>query len=423
LNNARFRSTTTSHNLYFLSLGLFVALLLAGSPLKGADSDALLDFEIRLPDHLPPASRLYITGNHHTLGDWDPGLIEIPRRGNRAQWTASLPTGYALQFKFTLGDWGHVEAAIDGSEIPNRVLTVPSGRTTLRVAVSGFKTPGSQPEQWPTTLTGNVRVHEGFPSRELASRTLWVYLPPDYAQEVDRRYPVIYMQDGNNCFNEATSFNGQEWKVDEIFEEGITQGTLPKTIVVGIANTPARVDEYTMMKALRGDRRTRIGGKADLYASFLIDEVKPFIDSTYRTLVDASHTAVIGSSHGGLVSLYLGLRHPKVFGAVGAVSPTLFWGNHWITNYIRHHSRLPKSLRIWLDMGTGEDAVDENKNGVSDLIDDVQEMFHLLLSRGYDPAQVELLIDDGAVHNEAAWAKRLPRILDFICRPWREADR
>ncbi|MFZ5951447.1 MAG: alpha/beta hydrolase-fold protein [Candidatus Rifleibacteriota bacterium] len=398
-------------------LCLLIAGLVPGIRLDGAPADTQLNFEIRLPDNLSSSAKLFITGNHHALGDWDPGLIEVPRVGNRARWSVSLPPDYVLQFKFTLGDWGHVEAAVDGSEIENRVLPVPRGHTTLRVAVSGFKSPGS-PEQWPSTIVGNVHVHRDFPGRNLAARTLWVYLPPGYDQEAARRYPVIYMQDGNNCFDAATSFNGQEWKVDETFEEGIASGALPAVIVVGIANTAARVDEYTMVKALRGDRRTRIGGKADLYASFLIDEVKPFIDSTYRTLVDASHTAVIGSSHGGLVSLYLGIRHPGVFGAVGAVSPTLSWGNRWLTNYVRHLHALPESLRIWLDMGTAEDAVDRNGNGISDLIDDVQEMRDLLLARGYDPSRVELMLDEGAVHNEAAWARRLPQILEFICRPW-----
>jgi len=415
--HAGFRSKICSCRPFLLVFCLLVAALGLGSPIDGQYAETRLNFEIRLPDNLPPSAKLFITGNHHALGDWDPGLIEVPRVGNRANWSVALPPDYVLQFKFTLGDWGHVEAAVDGSEIENRVLPVPRGHTTLRVAVSGFKS-GAPKDQYSSTIVGDVRVHKDFPSRELAARTLWVYLPPGYDQDAERRYPVIYMQDGNNCFDAATSFNGQEWKVDETFEAGIASGTLPAAIVVGIANTAARVDEYTMVKALRGDRRTRTGGKADLYAAFLIDEVKPFIDSTYRTLVDASHTAVIGSSHGGLVSLYLGIRHPEIFGAVGAVSPSLSWGNHWLTNYAGRIHDLPKNLRIWIDMGTAEDAVDLNGNGVSDLIDDVQEMRDLLLARGYDSARVELMLDEGAVHNEAAWARRLPKILEFICRPW-----
>ena len=416
---AGLRSNSHSHRPFLLVFCILVAALGLGTPLPAAGADTRLNFEIRLPDNLPPSARVFITGNHHALGDWDPGLIEVQRCGNRAGWSVALPPDYVLQFKFTLGDWGHVEAAVDGSEIENRVLPVPRGQTTLRVAVSGFKSPGSPAEQRPSTMVGNLRVHKDFPSRHLAPRTLWVYLPPGYDQDAGRRYPVIYMQDGNNCFDAATSFNGQEWKVDEAFEEGIASQKLPGAIVVGIANTVARVDEYTMVKALRGDRRTRIGGKADIYASFLIDEVKPFIDSTYRTLVDASHTAVIGSSHGGLVSLYLGIRYPRIFGAVGAVSPSLSWGNHWLTNYVRRLHALPENLRIWLDMGTAEDAVDLNGNGISDLIDDVQEMHDLLLARGYDPARVELMLDEGALHNEAAWARRLPKILVFVCQPWR----
>ncbi len=419
LNGLRPRSTWAAIGALLIVLS-FGAIAMSGAAITNAvaAAEAQLDFEIRLPDGLTPGARLFIAGNHHALGDWDPGLIEVPRSGNRARWSVKLPTGYPLQFKFTLGDWAHVEATVDGSEIENRTLSIPAGRMTVRLVVSGFKTPGQQAECRAPTLTGDIRVHEGFASRELASRTLWVYLPPGYADEPQQRYPVIYMHDGNNCFDEATAFIGKEWRVDETFEGGIASGTLPKTIVVGIANTAARIDEYTMVRALRGDRRTRIGGRADRYAAYLIDEVKPFIDSKYRTLTDAAHTAVVGSSLGGLVSLYLGLRHPDVFGAVGAVSPCLSWGNRWMIEYVRTVRRLPLGLRIWIDMGTAEDAEDRDRNGVSDLIDDARALYDVLLARGYPHERLELLIDDGAKHDEVAWAKRLPQILAFICRPW-----
>ncbi|HPW58479.1 MAG TPA: alpha/beta hydrolase-fold protein, partial [Candidatus Rifleibacterium sp.] len=208
------RSKICSYRPFLFVLCLLIAGLGPGICLAGAAADAQLNFEIRLPDNLPPSAKLFITGNHHALGDWDPGLIEVPRTGNRANWSVALPADYVLQFKFTLGDWGHVEAAVDGSEIENRVLPVPRGQTTLRVAVSGFKS-GAPKDQYSSTIVGNVRVHKDFPARNLAARTLWVYLPPGYDQEAARRYPVIYMQDGNNCFDAATSFNGQEWKVDE----------------------------------------------------------------------------------------------------------------------------------------------------------------------------------------------------------------
>ena len=163
------------------------------------------------------------------------------------------------------------------------------------------------------TLTGNVTIIEAFPAPELGgTRRLWLYLPPGYDTS-DRRYPVLYMHDGQNLFDVATSFAG-EWEVDESLDALVREGRLPGLIVVGIDNAgDARLDEYSPWR----DRQLGKGGRGDAYAAFLIRTLKPHVDRTWRTLPDAAHTGIAGSSMGGLISLYAGLRHPEVFGRIG----------------------------------------------------------------------------------------------------------
>jgi predicted alpha/beta superfamily hydrolase len=158
----------------------------------------------------------------------------------------------------------------------------------------------------PHTLTGDVRTHDGFRSEHLANeRAVVVYVPPGYDAS-DARYPVLYMHDGQNLFDEATAFR-HEWRVDETAQRLITAGLVEPLLIVGIYNTgETRVDEYTPTASPDTGR----GGKADRYGRMLVDELKPFVDRTYRTRPDAGDTAMGGSSLGGLLTLYLGLHYP-----------------------------------------------------------------------------------------------------------------
>lgn len=154
------------------------------------------------------------------------------------------------------------------------------------------------------TLTGHIHIHKGFTSRLLRNhRDVIVYLPPDYEANRRKRYPVLYLQDGQNLFDGTTSFTyGQEWRVDETAQSLIKGGEIEPLIIVGIHNAGhERTDEYTPTR----DTRRKVGGKAEIYGRMLVEELKPVIDSRYRTLSHASHTGLGGSSLGGLVSLYL----------------------------------------------------------------------------------------------------------------------
>ena len=223
-----------------------------------------------------------------------------------------------------------------------RRYSIPAILVTLPALAVGL------PQQ-PHTLTGDIRVHKNFHSNILNNnRDILVYLPPGYDAHPKKRYPVFYFHDGQNLFDGATSFiPGQEWRVDETAQALIAAGKIEPIIIVGIYNTGKdRADEYTPVP----DAKYKLGGRADLYGRMLVEEVKPLIDGQYRTKKDAKHTGLGGSSLGGTVSLYLGLKYPKVFGRLAVISPAVFWGDKFIVHYVEGLHDKPNE-RIWLDIG------------------------------------------------------------------------
>lgn len=260
------------------------------------------------------------------------------------------------------------------------------------------------------TLTGEVRLHQSFHSKVLNNdRNVIVYLPPRYDAEKQKRYPVFYMHDGQNLFDGATSFiPGQEWRVDEIAQSLILSGKIEPLIIVGVYNAGAeRVNEYTAAQ----DPKYKAGGKADSYGRFLVEELKPFIDATYRTKKDASHTGLGGSSLGGLISLYLGLKYPTVFSRIAVVSPAVWWDDNQIVHYTESETR-KVPLRIWLDIGTkeGRDAKEAQAT-----VDGARLLRQTLIRKGWRLGKdLKYLEADGAEHNERAWAARIDQILEFL---------
>jgi predicted alpha/beta superfamily hydrolase len=283
-------------------------------------------------------------------------------------------------------------------------------RTSLHRVIVGLLLCGSSVAQQPHTLTGDIRVHKSFHSKILNNdRDVLVYLPPGYETDKSKSYSVFYLNDGQNLFDGATSFiPGQEWRVDEVAQELIAAGKIEPLIIVGVYNTGKdRVDEYTAA----ADAKYKVGGKADLYGRLLVDELKPFIDATYRTRRGAEHTGLGGSSLGALVSLYLALKYPDVFGRVAVVSPSVWWADHQIVHYIE---TLPKKqdLRIWLDIGTkeGRDTAEAQKT-----IADARLLKDALVKKGWQSGKdLRYFEDEGAEHNERAWAGRIGPILEFL---------
>ena len=250
----------------------------------------------------------------------------------------------------------------------------------------------------------DLRRHPGFPSEFLSEpRDLIVYVPPGYDQDVDRRYPVLYLHDGQNLFEGATAFvPGQDWHVGDTAQELMAADVIEPLIIVGVYNTGEhRVYEYTPT----WDRKHRAGGDAARYGRMLTDELKPFIDRTYRTLMDPVNTGLGGSSLGGLATLYLGLRHPEVFGKLAVLSPSVWWDNRAILKLVRMTDPKPR-LSIWLDIGTGEGGRTVRDARV--LRDEMTRAGWVL---GADLQYTEIR---DAGHNEAAWASRVGPFLKYL---------
>jgi predicted alpha/beta superfamily hydrolase len=263
--------------------------------------------------------------------------------------------------------------------------------------------------QQPHTLTGDIRTHKNFHSQFLPTdRDVLVYLPPDYDLS-KARYPVFYLNDGQNLFDGATSFiAGQEWRVDETAEMLIAAHKIAPLIIVGVYNAgKARVDEYTPV----ADPKYKTGGKADLYGRMLVEELKPFIDRTYRTRRSAKDTGLAGSSLGGLVSLYLSLKYPHVFARVAVVSPSVWFANQHIVGFVAALPQKPR-VRIWLDIGTSEGR---NPEEAQQTVNGAKLLYQTLVKKGWQPGRdLSYLEAEGAQHNEAAWAQRVEPILKFL---------
>ena len=249
----------------------------------------------------------------------------------------------------------------------------------------------------------NLIKHEQFPSRYLRNqRDLMIYLPPGYEERPDRRFPVLYLHDGQNLFDGSTSFiPGMDWHVGHSADHCIREGLVEPLIIVGIYNAGKhRLGEYTPTRMARLG-----GGRANRYAKFLLEEVRPFLFGSYRVLGGVENTGIGGSSLGGLVSLYLGLRQPGIFGKIAALSPSVWWNERVIHRFAEAAPVYPLP-RIWLDIGTREGPR---------IVEDVERFRDILLNKGWQlGSQLHYQRVEGAEHNEAAWAKRVGPLLQFL---------
>jgi enterochelin esterase-like enzyme len=249
---------------------------------------------------------------------------------------------------------------------------------------------------------GSLHKYEKYHSRFLpAERDLIVYVPGGYGWDLQRRFPVLYLQDGQNLFDPATSFAGVAWRVGETADRLIAQGKIQPLVIVGIYNTGRqRIREYSPSRAKRIG-----GGGANRYGQMLVKEIKPFIESKYRILEGTRNTGLGGSSLGGLLAMYLGLRYPEVFGKLAVLSPSVWWNQRWIINFAARR-RLKCRPRIWLDAGTQEGT---------HTTADTRRLRDVLLQRGWHEGR-DLHYEEiqGGRHNEAAWAQRVGPFLQFL---------
>ena len=258
------------------------------------------------------------------------------------------------------------------------------------------------------TLTGNIRRHPRFRSKILGNqRDVFVYLPPSYRRFSRRRYPVLYLQDGQNIFDAATAYIGVEWQVDETAQRLIRKKLIGPLIIIAVGNTGEnRIHEYApspgaIFESALEEKRSR--GQAREYGRFLIEELKPYIDKKYRTKREAEFTGLGGSSMGGLVTMALGLWSPNVFTRLIVMSPAVWWDNESIVRMVEElDGKLP--LKIWLDTGTNETGWERTRTLRDALVEKGWKLFD-------DLQYTEI---EGGGHSEGAWAARVEPALRFL---------
>jgi predicted alpha/beta superfamily hydrolase len=246
---------------------------------------------------------------------------------------------------------------------------------------------------------GKVTIVKDFASPQLKnSRALRIWLPPSYAENPAKRYPVLYMHDGQNLFDAKTAAYGVEWGIDETINRLVAAGAVDEVIVVGIDNTPDRIPEYTPCCDPKYG-----GGRLDAYGAFIVDTVKPFIDRSYRTLPGKDTTAIMGSSLGGIASVAIAQRYPDIFSKAGGVSSSFWWNQGALISKLP--ARVP--VKFYLDAGTTDDG-----------LEDTTKMRDAMLAKGYRESEDLLFFKaEGGRHNEASWAARVEKPLMWFF-PW-----
>lgn len=343
-------------------------------------------FEVEAPG-LATNDVVYISGNHWVLGDWEPYDISL-KRGEGDVWsrTVAVPYGARLEYKFTLGSWSTEAMSEDGHPLPNFQLAATRSQT-VRHRIFRWAS-NTQPS---AAITGQSAFHRAVAGEGLLPRDIVVWLPPGYS-EGEERYPVLYMHDGQNAMDPTTSFLGTDWGIDETATRLIGEGRMRPVIIVGLYNTPQRMEDYGS------------GEQGAAYQRFVADVVKPLIDRTYRTKPGRDDTAVMGSSMGGLVSFLLAWNHADIFKQAACLSPAFFPET---VKLVREAASAPEGMRVYMDNGT--EGIEQKIKAYCD------DMIAALPEKGFiQGANFDWFLDQGAEHNEKAWAARLERPLLFL---------
>lgn len=250
-----------------------------------------------------------------------------------------------------------------------------------------------------------LHLHRAWASTFLPdARDVIVYVPPGYDENAERSYPVLYMHDGQNLFDGRTSFvKGRTWQMREQADAAIEAGEVEPLVVVGIYNTgDRRIAEYTP------DRNPQMGGgEAESYGRLIIEELMPWIASQYRVRQEREATGMAGSSLGGLVTLFLGLRYPQHFGKLGVLSPSVWWNRKSILGYLNEHApQVWERPRLWLDVGDREGHK---------TLRDVEQLARRLKANSWQPGETLYFEKaQGGTHDEASWATRVRPMLRFL---------
>jgi predicted alpha/beta superfamily hydrolase len=334
-----------------------------------------------LPEYTPPEDVIYVAG---TFNNWNPGDPAFALQKNEDdKWILTgdaAPEGTEILFKFTRGSWETVEKGPQGEEITDRSFTFGNG-DTVKATIHNWADFGAPAD---STAAWNVSImHTAFYMPQLdRTRRIWIYKPPDY-EESNRSYPVLYMHDGQNLFETVTSFAG-EWEVDETLNQLADSG-YQVPIVIGIDNGGFyRTEELTPW--VHPEYPT---GRGDDYMAFIVETLKPYVDSSYRTLKDRNNTGIMGSSLGGLISTYGALKYQEVFSKSGPFSPA-YWINYdSIWGFMQGQGK-QHEISFYQNMG-------DQEGEVNILI--MQQLEDSLKAMGFERVNSKVIPNAG--HNEA----------------------
>jgi predicted alpha/beta superfamily hydrolase len=378
----------------FSLLILILFLVLTISPSQVPARPFQIKFRVISPS-LPDDSTIFICGSLPQLAAWDPIRLRMTSEGNHTwSYTIAAETLFPVEYKYTLGSWESEGAGRKGNALPNFIIKVKSD-TIITDTVHTWLS--RQPRVIKGQITGSVKYHRGLKGEGIRDRDLIIWLPPGYEKDRNRRYPVIYMQDGQNLFDPLTSSFGVDWRMDETCDSLIRNGIIRPVIVAGIYNTGNRMAEYTPGK---------IG---DDYMNFIIKTVKPMVDSCYRTLPDRRHTFVGGSSAGGTISFMLAWEHSEIFSKAFCLSPAFKVQNIDVIKNVNSYTGKKKKVEFYIDNG-GKGLEERLQPGVDAMVKELE-------MKGYRRGKDLFLISaPEAEHNEAAWAKRMPEALKLMLR-------
>lgn len=357
--------------------------------------DCQIVLNITVDAEFPDDKSLFITGNLPELGNWDPAGTELkPQSPGKYEIKLATPVGSIIECKVTRGSW-KTQGIYTPNDIPPSNLVIKAQKnTTVPVKIIDWldlQVKEADP------VTGKLVNIESLEAKGLKyQRPIQVWLPESYS-ETSQPHAVIYMHDGQNLFDPAAAFAGVDWKVDETVTELIKTGQMRPSIVVGIPNSPDRMQELNLYTS---------AGKH--YTRFVAEVVKPYIDKNFNVLTDKNNTVIMGSSMGGLMSFQMAMTLPEIFGGAGCLSSAFGKTDGKIYEFVEKAAFLPEGVKVYLDTGEYEPPI-------------VKAYFHmlkLLKQKGFfEGFNLMGFFDEKATHCEAAWARRLHLPLKFLLRP------
>ncbi|TNF26717.1 MAG: hypothetical protein EP319_13185 [Deltaproteobacteria bacterium] len=351
-----------------------------------------VDFVVNVPFLTPAGEQVYLTGEGAELCDWKVNCL-LMKQIDETVWKASVEfTGSVeeIKFKVTRGDWSREEVTSHGNHLPFHSVKLNEHEGPVVVNIAHWK------DLRPLQFTGNHRVIKDFYVPQLErSKDVSIWLPPSYKEDENKRYPVIYMHDGQNVFSPYTAVFGNEWSVDEVMEKLIALGKVREAIIV--ASTSDKFErslEYHVYK------------KGRQYARFVVDTLKPYIDKNFRTLPDRKNTFLMGSSFGALISFTILWEHSDVFSKAAGLSFPAHAHNNYIFDFVKNEPIPSQEVYFWMDHGLyGIDSryAPHGENWVNHL-----------LGLGFPSEQLEFRTFEYANHTELDWAQRVHLPLQYL---------